>query len=254
MCWSGEASFALAAVGIAATSYAIAKKESPLLWSPLLYFSLMELLQAFTYSVIDQCALPSNQIATLFGYLHIVFQPFFGCLLALYFVPDHVRRFMLPVGMTLCGLSAIVMLIQLYPFDWTDICTPGRLLCGPQMCSVSGTWHIAWLIPVNDIGEELTRQTQGSVWGWFTESGFPTYAIAMFVFPLLVGSWRFTIYQYLMGPVLARMTTSNPNEIPAVWCLLSIGFLLLVIKTPLRDYMHVRRWPGWSLVPKPVAA
>jgi hypothetical protein len=41
------------------------------------YFSSMEVLQAFTYSVIDQCALPSNQIATLLGYLHIAFQPFF---------------------------------------------------------------------------------------------------------------------------------------------------------------------------------
>lgn len=77
MCWSGEASAVLAVVGIGTTAYAAYKKEPAPLWMALGYFSSMELLQAFTYSVIDQCALPSNQIATLLGYLHIVFQPFF---------------------------------------------------------------------------------------------------------------------------------------------------------------------------------
>lgn len=257
MCWSGEASFGLAAVGLAATGYAAWKKESPLLWTPLAYFSLMELLQGFTYSVIDECALPSNQIATLLGYLHIVFQPFFGCLMALYFVPDRVRKAYMPYAMAICSVSSLVMLIQLYPFDWTGNCTSGeRALCGPELCSITGDWHIAWLVPVNDLFENLIAPTKGTLIEGIFIDGFPTYPIAMFVVPLLMGSWRLTIYHFVMGPTLAQMTTSNPNEIPAVWCLLSIGFLLLVIKTPLRNWMHVRRWPLWRLIPEepPVAA
>jgi hypothetical protein len=47
-----------------------------------------------------------------------------------------------------------------------------------------------------------------------------------------------------MGPFMARMLTNNLNEAPAVWCLLSIGFLLIVIKTPIRNYLYVR----WNLL------
>ncbi|WP_299921629.1 DUF5765 domain-containing protein [uncultured Pelagimonas sp.] len=250
MCWSGEASIGLAAVGMAATSYAIYKKESPLLWSPLLYFSLMELLQGYTYSVIDQCGLPENQIATFLGYLHICFQPFFGLLMALYFIPETVRRAVLPYGLALCSFSAIVMLIQVYPFEWAGSCTPGSILCGPQMCSVSGSWHIAWEVPINGIGDRILAFTGGpEVLGGLFRIDFPTYPLAMFIFPILFGSWRLVLYHVLLGPFLARLTTSDLNEMPAVWCLLSIGFLLLIVKTPLRKVLHVRYWPLWALIP-----
>src|SRR5271155_1123786 len=111
MCWSGEASAALAAAGIGTTIWAAWKKEPMSLWIALGYFSLMELLQAFTYSVINQCDLPSNQIATLLGYLHITFQPFFINAVALYFIPEEVRkRIAIPVYMV-CFAGAIFMLI-----------------------------------------------------------------------------------------------------------------------------------------------
>jgi len=99
MCWSGEASATLASIGVLSTAYAIYKKEPPVLWIALGYFSLMELLQAFTYSVINRCDLPSNQIATLFGYLHITFQPFFIFYLFAFFCTearDHIKAIIQP--------------------------------------------------------------------------------------------------------------------------------------------------------------
>jgi len=104
-------------------------------------------------------------------------------------------------------------------------------------------------VPVNALGEGWIAMSQGTPFQVMFADGFPTYPLAMFVFPFLIGSWRLVVYHYVMGPFLAALTTSNPNEIPAVWCLLSIGFLLLVVKTPLRHYMHVKRWPLWSLIP-----
>ncbi len=92
VCWSGEASAILAAVGLATTAYAAYKGESPMLYAALAYFSLMEALQAYTYTVIDQCGLASNQIATILGYLHIAFQPFFINLMSMYFIPDKIRK------------------------------------------------------------------------------------------------------------------------------------------------------------------
>lgn len=245
MCWSGEASAVLATAGLAGTAYAAYKKEPAALWVSLLYFSLMEALQAFTYSVIDQCALPSNQIATLLGYLHITFQPLFINAVSLYFVPAHVRnRLAVPVYL-ICFASIVVMLIQLYPFDWAGQCHPARPLCGDRLCSVSGNWHIAWEVPANGIGNAAAE----AGW-WLFNSGYIGYMIAGFMLPLLYGSWRFTLYHILLGPSLAWLLTDNINEWPAVWCLLSIGLLLIVVKSPLRRVLHVKApfyWPKrWS--------
>ena len=236
MCWSAEASVAMAGMGITGAVWSACKKD-PLpisLWGPLLYFSLMEALQSYTYTVLNQCSLPSNQIATLLGYLHIVFQPFFINAIALYFLPQQLAsRLYIPV-FVLCFVSSIIMLLQLYPFDWAGMCELGRPLCGQRLCSVSGNWHVAWEVPSNSIGN------------WTFDhhlTGYFSYTFAAGILPLLYGSWRFTLYQLVMGPVLARILTNNLNEWPAVWCLLSIGFLLIIVVTPLRRLLFVN--PGW---------
>jgi hypothetical protein len=233
MCWSGEASAVLATVGLGTTVYAAYRKEPPTLWMALGYFSLMEALQAFTYTVVGQCELPSNQIATLLGYLHIAFQPFFVNAVSMHFIPAERRQWIQPYVYALCFVSCIFMLIQLYPFAWAGQCDPGNALCGTRLCSVRGNWHIAWELPVNGICNGAPEFFHG----------FPTYILASFVLPLLYGSWRLTTFNYLMGPFLAQLTTDNPNEWPAVWCLFSIAFLLIVMKSPLRRFMYVRAWP-----------
>lgn len=235
MCWSGEASATLAAIGLSTTVYAAYKKEPTPLWMALGYFSLMEALQAYTYSVINQCGNPANQIATLLGYLHICFQPFFINAVSLHFVPRPVREKVGKWAYILCFGSAIFMIIQLYPFPWAGHCDPGRPLCGDVLCSVRGNWHIAWIVPTNGICNSMTY--------WF--DGFPTYVIVGFILPVLYGAWRITLYHYAMGPFLAWMTTSNLNEWPAVWCLLSIALLTIVVKTPIRRFMYQKQWFLW---------
>ena len=239
MCWSGEASATLAAAGIATTIYVAYKKEAKALWVPLLYFSLMELLQAFTYTVIDECSLPSNQIATLLGYLHISFQPFFINALSLYFIPQDLAKRFAPVVYSICFFSTVFMLVQVYPFEWGGSCAIDRVLCGSELCSFSGNWHIAWQLPLNSIGNTFAA---------IFSSGFPTYVIAAVFIPLLYGSWRITIYHILIGPGLSYLLTDNMNEWPAIWCLLSIGILVVVIKTPLRGIMFVNSWWLWSII------
>jgi hypothetical protein len=237
MCWSGEASAVLASVGFASTAYAVYKKEPFSLWVALGYFSLMEILQAYTYTVIDKCTLPGNQIATLLGYLHIAFQPFFINAVSLYFIPKNVAdRIHRPVY-TLCFVCTIFLIIQLYPMQSVGTCEVGSVwLCAKNLCSVSGNWHIAWDIPLNGIGNWFHDHHMGY---WFA------YILPGFIVPVLYGSWRFTLYHFLLGPMLAMLLTNNLNEIPAVWCLLSIGLLLIVVKTPIRKILFVRSWPLW---------
>ena len=240
MCWSGEASAVLAVIGMGATAFAAYKKTPAPLWMTLGYFSSMELLQALTYPVIDQCSLPSNQIATLLSYLHITFQPFFINMLSMYFIPKQVREKIQWPVYAICFASAIIMLLQLYPFEWAGSCPLGRTLCAERLCSVSGEWHIAWEIPTNGILNFITVDS----WASFL-TVYPTYLLAAFLMPLIYGSWRITVYHFLVGPQLAMMLTSNLNEVAAIWCLLSIGILLLVVKTPIRQFMFVRSWWLW---------
>jgi len=235
MCWSGEASTALAVVGVSSAIYAAVKKEPTALWLCLLYFSGMEVLQAVSYAVIDQCDNPLNQIMTLFGYLHITFQPFFINAVALYFIPPKRAKKIAPWVYTVCFAAAISMLFQLYPFEWAGSCHIGRPLCSDHLCTVRGEWHLAWLVPTNGLGNFF--------WGMpVFGSGYPGYLIAAFIMPLLYGSWRFAVFSWLAGPWLAWKTTSDINEWPAVWCLFSIALCLLIIKSPLRTHLHVRKW------------
>jgi hypothetical protein len=236
MCWSGQASAVPASAGIGTTAYAAYRKEPTAVWMPLGYFALMELLQAFTYSVIDQCDLPSNQIATLMGYLHITFQPFFINMVSMHFIPPQVRNRVAPAVYVLCFVAAIIMLLQLYPFAWAGQCDPSMPLCGTRLCSVHGNWHIAWEVPTNGMCNAFAQS-----WA----HGFPSYAITAFFLPVLYGSWRMTLFQVMLGPWLAALTTNNVREWPAVWCLLSIGLLATAVKTPIRRFLHVRKWWLW---------
>lgn len=236
MCWSGEASAVIAGIGFATTGYAVYKKDPPAIWIPLTYFSLMELLQAYTYTVIDDCSHVGNQLATILGYIHIAFQPFFGNLMSLYFVPEKVRKRWSVAAYATCFIAAVIMLLQLYPYQGLERCSEGTFMnvCGSLLCSFSGNWHIAWSVPY--VSFDIFSVPINGIF----------YGIAMFFLPLLYGSWKFTLYHLLMGPLLSALTTNSPNERAAVWCLLSIGFLLIVIKTPLRNWLHVKRWFLWG--------
>ena len=124
-----------------------------------------------------------------------------------------------------------ISLLLNYPFEWAGTCNIGHVpFCSEHLCSVSGNWHIAWGAPLNNIT-------------WL----YLGYFIPAFLLPILYGSWKFTLYHILVGPVLAGLLTNNINEWPAVWCLMSIGLLLVVIKSPLRQLLYSQHWFWWFL-------
>ena len=243
MCWSGEASAVLATIGFGTASYVAYKGESKQLWIPLTYFACMELLQAATYVYINLCDAPPNQILTLFGYIHIAFQPFFVNMVAMYFIPDKVREKISTFVYTVCAIGAIAMLVKMYPFAWAGTCAIGiEAFCGQQACSVSGDWHIAWQLPLNGLAISFN--------GLFYGLHGITYILVAFVMPVIYGSWRFVAFHIVMGPILSILTTRDPNEYAAVWCLFSIALCLSVIKSPIRKHLHVTTWPFYSRLEK----
>lgn len=210
------------------------------IWITLGYFTIMEALQVAGYLVLDQCGTPANKTVTLLSYLHIVFQPFFINAFAMELVPAPVRRRVRVGVMALCAVSASVMLAQVLPASVLGTCQPGTPLCAEAWCTVSGTWHIAWDVPYNGL---LTGFE-----AWIgSQSGFPTYMVTVFVLPLLYGAWRFVLLHAVSGPVLAWALTSNPNEMPAVWCLFSIAILVMSLSPAIRRTVSANTWWGYPV-------
>jgi hypothetical protein len=227
MCWSGEASFALSAAGLGATAYFIKSKEEKVLWIPLLYFTAMELLQGFNYLWIGECGLPQNQLFTLLGYIHIMFQPFFCNAVTMYFIPRQVREKIAGYVYALCLLVPFVFILKLYPFGWAGVCPVGKEpLCGVSLCALKGQWHIAWEMPLNGMLSDWLPDTTGAL---SIHLGLPT----------VLGGIHSIAYSLT---VFASLLTSNINEIPAVWCLFSIGICCSAIKSPLITHLYVRKW------------
>jgi hypothetical protein len=136
----------------------------------------------------------------------------------------------------------------MYPFAWAGKCLVGiEAFCGTEACSISGDWHIAWQLPLNGLMMDLTTIIPGFLYGLH---GI-TYILVAFVMPVIYGSWRFVAFHILMGPLLSILTTRDPNEYAAVWCLFSIALCLSVIKSPVRKYLHVGRWPFYPKTLEP---
>jgi hypothetical protein len=209
MCWSGEASFTLATIGFTGAYYAARHKEPVGRWLPLVYFSLMETLQGFTYGWIGQCGNTWNENLTVLSYLHIVFQPFMVNLFGTSFLPPERQRKVWWIWIV-SGLASMVMLsMYLFP-QWPGHCLSHfQSLCGTETCSYHGNWHIAWMLNLSSLDRYWT-----------------SYMLACFIAPLFYGGWRFVLYHIVCGPMLAFMLSSNKDEQPAIWCLLSIAFLV----------------------------
>jgi hypothetical protein len=241
MCWNGEASAVVAAIGLGSTAYAVYKREPIVLTTTLCYFSLMELLQAVAYTVVDQCGTPLNDSMTLLGYLHIAFQPFFINAVSLYFVAKDVRRKVSPWVYSVCFVSSLLLVLNIYPFPWAGLCEAlYREMCSTRLCSYYGNVHIAWEFPMNGMFNWMKIEGHRHINAWMI------YGIPAFILPMLYGSWKMTLYHVLMGPVPAIIITRSSQEMAAFWCLLSIMFLLIVVKTPIRRILFVDKWFWWK--------
>ena len=230
MCWSFGASAVFALLGFGFAIHFARKKESKLIWIPLGYFAIMETLQALSYLYLGTCTSSGNQLLTFLSYMHVVFQPFFVNAFMLYFIPPKARKKIIKPVFVIAGIIAIILILKIYPFEWAGTCAEGTALCGKVLCSYKGAIHLAWTMPMNNIG-------------WFTFMTY--YMIAAFLVPLIYGSWKTSLSGILTGPVFAIILTANPNEWPAVWCLFSVVIIMIGI-FPLRKWLHVKKWYFWN--------
>ena len=174
---------------------------------------------------------------TLLSYLHIAFQPIVINLFAMELVPAATKRRAFKPVLAITVAVAVLMVLQLAPAEAFGSCIPGTPLCGASLCTVAGDWHIAWDIPYNG----MMVPFEGA-FGF--RSGFPQYMAAVFVLPLVYGAWRFVLIHAIAGPILAWSLTSDPNEMPAIWCLFSIAILTITLSPAVRRSVSARTWWG----------
>ena len=233
MCWSASVSVAMVAAGGAGTAIACVRGEPKAIWLTLGFFTVMEALQAAGYAVVDQCGSRSNAWITVLSYLHITLQPLFINAFAMAIAPAPPSAAVRRVVWGVAGLASAVMLLRLAPVEAFGTCTPGEVLCGPAWCLVSGEWHIGWEVPLNALPTYLGIPFK-----------FPSYMLAVFVLPLVYGAWRFVLFHALAGPLLATALTNDPNEMPAIWCLFTIGILAISLSPLVRHKVFGGRVRG----------
>ena len=227
MCWSESASVAMVGIGGVATVATAARGEPRAIPLVLGFFTAMEALQVGGYWVVDDCQSTANRNVTILSYLHIALQPLFINAFAMATAPSELSRGVRRVVYGLAGLATLILLMRLVPFSWTRQCPIGDPLCGAAFCTVSGNWHIAWEMPLNDMWRSLGLPFVEVV-------PFPSYMLAAFALPLVYGAWRFVLFHLAAGPILASLLTDDPNEMPAIWCLFSIGIVLFSLSPMIR--------------------
>ncbi len=231
MCWSGEASAAIAIGGLTSAYFLKKRGHAPEVYIPTAYFVLMEGLQAFTYIVVDECGLDSNVFLTRLAMIHIAFQPFFINMLGMEFIDKEVKQKIKKYVYAICGFATLFCLMRMMPwYETLGRCELGTPMCSHvQTCAYRGEWHIGWHVLMNGFNEN---------WKW--------YLFAAFVVPVLYGSWKWSLYHYLVGPLAASFTTADVSERPAVWCLFSTMIIALLVNTRLRNYVNVKKWFTWK--------
>jgi hypothetical protein len=224
MCWGLAASVGMVAAGAAGTALTLRRGEHPAIPLTLGYFTLMEALQLAGYVTLDRCGSPANEAVTLASYLHIAFQPLVINAFAMAIAPVAVSPGLRRAVYALAGLATLALLVRLAPAGPFGPCDPVTAMCAEAFCTRTGTWHIAWEVPLNAGLPGLLGLSSPNL-------QFPAYMAAVFLLPLAYGAWRFVLFHAAFGPVLAWLLTSDADEMPAIWCLFSI-FLLLVALSP----------------------
>lgn len=221
-------------LGGAATLVAARRGEPLAIWGTMGYFTAMELLQSLSYPVMGQCGNAANWWLAYLSYLHIAFQPIVINAFCMAIAPRPVAPGMRRLVYVLATIATFTLLARSVPMDWAGPCRDGEALCGPDFCVLPGQWHLAWNFAMNDLWAPLRNLLNYPI-------QFPDYMAAAFVLPLAYGAWRFVLFHLLAGPALASALTSNPDEMPAIWCLLSIGIILIGISPAFRSKVFAAR-------------
>ena len=257
MCFSQEASFGFAALGLLCALYVWRFTTNARLAIGIFYFFLMEFLQGFQYFVIDDCDNWWNQVLTFLGFMHIAYQPYFTHVInsSLTRNPKFLQQYQ--IILRLCLLGGTLLLFRYIFAEWGELgvdaveeytgwrafdagfFNQGNIhsaytswaglapnegahettewLRGEKLCTFSGRFHLAWSVPMTNV----------SYWT-------PSAAIHSFLMfgPFFVMKKNMVIqgvFLWLAGPFIASIITPNLMEQASIWCFFSIAQITIML-------------------------
>lgn len=258
MCWSGQASTIIATLGFTGSMLEFRKMVKHkqgfrdtygLRGITILYFTLMEILQAVNYYTLYTPG-QLNSLFALLGYVHISLQPFFVVVCSLTMIPVERRKRWIKPSIIFSSTCCLIMLSRLIIDDRLPGCFANRCIPVTQMddlmnvlihfkktvgCSVAGKfysyrgeWHIAWQWALNACSYLHYA-----------------YYLSVFIFPCFFGVFVTVLAYTVAGPISAILSSNNPDEFAAVWCLFSIA-CISSIKIPAWERMCTVNHSSWK--------
>ena len=215
MCFTENMSAGLAILGTGVAAYLWSQGSSWMLYVPILYFTLMEVLQYASYVAMrkkDKFALKKLTFAT---FVHVAFQPVFTLLWMGNFIPPGMRP-QLRLLLKLAGAGGAFYAArsdQITPIKESDVCNPRtETMCGATSLIKMGTKHLAYLFRMR-----APDYTTPSIFIHF---------FLMFVAPLFLHVKPIGYLPVLLGWITSWLIMPR-EEIAATWCLISIPSLLV---------------------------
>jgi len=223
MCFNQPMSGAFALIGFFVGLWSYQQTRNKSLLAGIWYFVVMEALQFFQFFWLDAgCNDPINQALTVFGFLHICFQPYFTHVLSGAFMKSEKNRAQYTVIHRLCLLMGAFMFSRYLFWNESHIvdethCPQTEWIRGNGLCTKMGNYHLAWELP-------LTNPT------YFMPSN-NIHFFMMFAPYIATKQWLPGLILFLTGPFLSTFITSNLQEQAAIWCFFSICQVCLAVLT-----------------------
>ena len=227
MCYSASISFVFALVGLSAALWIyLDPKQDSLILLPLLFYTIMELLQTVQYFFVNQCSSSTNRFLTEIAYVLVIVQPL---LWNLFFVlrspPASSDRKIFLVGMV---FAAVWLLFNL----------TGRLLYLRRPRRHINRRSI-FSPPKNARYNACTRRFKNDhlFWEWSStelydfNANYLMYLMIWFL-PALCSSSQVRYAGILMGSALVGLGfsfLSGVKTFPSIWCFISIPIILSLV-------------------------
>lgn len=215
MCFSFQSSVIMSVIGLIASVILYRAYNFPIAFT-VFYFTLMEIIQAIGYKVLDNCENKLNKAMAYLNYIHISFQPFIFTLFIFSILKFYnlTKYSQITLVLYLSLVASIFLLSRLFGPKETSGCD----LCGPKACVKSGNRHITIETPLRTKPEYMT----------------PNIFVHFFFFfipPLFLGPYGIglAIFTFLGFVVLTKSMKLANGEASTVWCFASVVQLILII-------------------------
>jgi len=215
MCLNFGASVTMSVIGFVVSAYVLLKMNALIAFG-IFYFTLMEVIQAIGYKVIDQCDNPVNKAIAYLNYAHISFQPFVYTLFIYAILKYHnLTKFSnINIILILAFIASVFLFVRLFGKNKSFTCN----LCGPRPCVYSGKHHLRIETPLRTEPEYYTPNVFIHFFFFFVPAIFlGPYGIAI------------AIFIFVSFTILVKSLNIPAVEGSTTWCFASIAQFIIVL-------------------------